>query len=104
MVSDPKGLHFHGPSEGMEKDTTITPIRPPITQMIAIQNLNISGNSRWQERYDLNLCRAGKFHLFRELSIPEQGILFDRAVPIDEWKYPADGKRIHKKYARKPQS
>jgi hypothetical protein len=47
----------------------------------------------------LNLRRVGEIHLFRESSIPEQGILFDGAVPIDEWKYPDDGKRVREKYA-----
>jgi hypothetical protein len=56
IVHDPREVHFHGTSEGTEKDNMITPVQPLITQMITRQNLNIPDDNRWQERYDLNLC------------------------------------------------
>jgi hypothetical protein len=50
--------------------------------------------------------REGELKLFGNTSIPNQGILFDGTAPVDEWKYPMDGRRVWERLAseRGPQS
>jgi len=48
----------------------------------------------WDKRYDLTLRQEGELKLFGNTSILEQGILFDKTTPVDEWRYPEDGKRV----------
>ena len=56
----------------------------------------------WDKRMTLTLRRAGELALFGYSRTPEQGILFDGATPIDEWKYPSDGRRIRGRDATRP--
>src|SRR5258708_39019175 len=49
----------------------------------------------------MTMRREGKMKLFGSTSIREQGILFDKQnTPVDEWKYPADGKRVRGQQTR----
>jgi hypothetical protein len=84
--TDAKGVHFKGTPD---RDNTVTPRGTAVTQPLP----NVT-DADWDKRYDLTLRREGELKLFGNTSIPEQGILFDKTTPVDEWRYPEDGKRV----------
>jgi len=93
MDHDPRGVHF---DRMLDREDTVTPkgttIRPPVDN---------NKSDDWNKRYELTMRQEGEMKLFGSTRIPEQGILFDKQnAPVDEWKYPVDGKRVRGQQAK----